>query len=80
MVNLEYKKGYNEGKYFKNMQNNQFLKVKNNLLVSEKDFMELKDRELKDREEKIKGEIEELFRSRLSCLKIIWIIRLKNKK
>ena len=80
MVNLEYKKGYNEGKYFKNMQNNQFLKVKNNLLESEKDFMELKDRELKDREEKIKGEIEELFRSRLSCLKIIWIIRLKNKK
>ena len=80
MVNLEYKKGYNEGKYFKNMQNNQFLKVKNNLLESEKDFMELKDRELKDTEEKIKGEIEELFRSRLSCLKIIWIIRLKNKK
>ena len=80
MVNLEYKKGYNEGKYFKNMQNDQFLKVKNSLLESEKDFMELKDRELKDREEKIKGEIEELFRSRLSCLKIIWIIRLKNKK
>ena len=62
------------------MQNDQFLKVKNSLLESEKDFMELKDRELKDREEKIKGEIEELFRSRLSCLKIIWIIRLKNKK
>ena len=80
MVNLEYKKGYNEGKYFKNMQNDQFLKVKNSLLESEKDFMELKDRELKDTEEKIKGEIEELFRSRLSCLKIIWIIRLKNKK
>ena len=45
----------------KNMQNNQFLKVKNSLLGLEKEFMELKDRELKDREEKIKREIEELF-------------------
>ena len=46
---------------FKNMRNNQFLKVKNNLLELEKDFMKLKDRELKDREEKIKREIGELF-------------------
>ena len=41
-------------KYLKNMLNNQFLKVKNSLLVLEKDFMELQDRELKDREKKLK--------------------------
>ena len=38
------------------MQKNQFLKVKNNLLELEKDFIELKDKEVK-----IKREIEELF-------------------
>ena len=43
------------------MQNYQFLKVKNSLLEEEKDFIELNDRELKDRIEKIKREIEELF-------------------
>ena len=31
------------------MQNNLFLKAKNNILELEKDFMELKERELKDR-------------------------------
>ena len=41
-------------KYLKNMLNNQFW-------GSEKDFMELKYRELKDREEKINRETEELF-------------------
>ena len=43
------------------MQNNQYLKVKNSLLELKKDFIELKDRELKDREVKMKSEIEELF-------------------
>ena len=43
------------------MQKNQFLKVKNSLLELEKDFLELKDRELKNREVKIKRDIEELF-------------------
>ena len=43
------------------MQNNQFLKVKNSLLELEKNFMELKGRELKDSEEKIKREIENLY-------------------
>ena len=43
------------------MRKNQFLKVKNNLLESEKDFIELKDRALKDRDVKIKGVIEELL-------------------
>ena len=43
------------------MRKNQFLNVKNNLLELEKDFIKLKDKELKDREVKIKREIEELF-------------------
>ena len=34
------------------MQNYQFLKVKNSLSELEKDIMELKDREQKDRKEK----------------------------
>ena len=32
------------------MQNIQFLKVKNGILILEKDFQEMKDKELKDRE------------------------------
>ena len=40
---------------------NQFLKVKSSLLESETHFIELKDRELKEREVKIKREREELF-------------------
>ena len=40
------------------MRKNQFLKVKNSLIELERDFIELKDREFKDREVK---EIEELF-------------------
>ena len=43
------------------MENNQFLKVKNSLLELEKDFIKSKDRELKDREVKIKKEMEELL-------------------
>ena len=43
------------------MLNNQFLNAKNSLLELEKDFLELKDRKLKDTEEKTKTEIEELF-------------------
>ena len=47
------------------MLSNQFLKIKNSFLEPEKDFMELKDRELKDGEE--------LFIRQLLCLKIVWI-------
>ena len=47
------------------MLNNHILKVKSSLLDLEKDFKELKDEELKDREEKIKREIEELFYKRI---------------
>ena len=43
------------------MRKNQFLKVKNSLLELEKDFTELKDRELKVKEVSIKREIEKLF-------------------
>ena len=43
------------------MQKNQFLKVKNGLSELERDFIELKDSELKEREVKIKRKIEELF-------------------
>ena len=43
------------------MLKNQFLKVKNSLLVLEKDFIELNNREQKDRKVKIKREIEKLF-------------------
>ena len=53
MENLDYKNKNIEKKYLENMQNNQLLKVKNSLLELGKKFKELKDRELKDREEKI---------------------------
>ena len=52
MENQNYKNENIERKYFKNLRKNQFLKVKNSLLELEKDFIELKDRELKDREVK----------------------------
>ena len=61
MQNLDYKNKNIERKYFKNMQNNQFLKVKNSLLALEQDFKILKDKKLKDRKDKIKREIEKLF-------------------
>ena len=59
--NRNYKNENIEGKYLNNIEKKQFLKVKNSILVLEKDFTGLKDRELKDREVKIKREIEELF-------------------
>ena len=50
------------------MRKAQFLKVKNSLLKLEKDFKELKDRELKDREANIKIKMKDLFLNRLLCL------------
>ena len=50
MEKVDYKNENVERKYLKDMRNNQFLKVKNSLLELEKDFVELKDRELNDRE------------------------------
>ena len=62
MENLNYKNVNIEKKYLKTIQKNQFLlKVKNIFLELEKDFIILKDRELKYREVKTKIEIEELF-------------------
>ena len=68
MENLNYKNENIERKYLKNKRKNQFLTVNNSLLELEKDFIELKDRSLKDRVVKIKREIEELFLNRLLCL------------
>ena len=59
---LEYIRMRNiEVKYLENMRDYQFLKVKNSLLELEKDVKELRGRELKDRKEKIKREMGELF-------------------
>ena len=58
MKNPNYKNKNIEEKYLNNMQKNQFLNVKNSLLELEKDFIELKDRVLKNSDVKIKGEIE----------------------
>ena len=54
MENLDYKNKNVDRRYLNNLQNNQFLKVKNTVLELEKGFMELDDRKLKDREEKLR--------------------------
>ena len=56
MKNPNYKNENIDRKYLNNMRRNQFLKIKNSLLELEKGFIELKDRELR-----IKREIEKLF-------------------
>ena len=61
MENSNYKNQNIERKFLKFIQKNQFLKVKNSILELEKDFIELKDRDLKDREVKIERKIEEIF-------------------
>ena len=60
MENLNYKNENMERKY--SLWKNQFLKLKNTLLALEKDFIELKDSELKDRAVKIKRETELFFK------------------
>ena len=60
MKDLNYKNENTEIKYLNNVRENRFLKLKNNLLDL-KDFIELKDRESKDREVKIQRKIKELF-------------------
>ena len=61
------------------MLNKQSLKVKNSLLELKKQFIGLKERQLKDREEKVKGEIRELIYNPIIVLKMIWT-SLKKKK
>ena len=53
MVNRNYKNKNNERKYLKIMQKTQFLKFKNSLFEFERDFIDLEDIQLKDREIKI---------------------------
>ena len=60
MENPSFKNENIERKSLNNMAKNQFLKVKNSILELEKYFIELKNRELEDREVKIKRETEEL--------------------
>ena len=52
MKNLNYNNKNIERKCLEHIRKNQFLKVNNSVLELEKDFIELKDRELKGREEK----------------------------
>ena len=64
MENLKYSNNKNENnadKYLNSSRRSRFLKVKDNLLELENDFISLKDGELKDRELKIKKGIEALF-------------------
>ena len=56
MENPCYKSENIERKYLNNMRKNKFLKVKNSLLELENYFIKFKDREIK-----LKREIEELF-------------------
>ena len=49
MKNLNYNNKNIERKCLENIRKNQFLKVNNSVLELEKDFIELKDRELKGR-------------------------------
>ena len=57
MESLNYENKNIERRYLKYMPKKQFSKVKNKHLELQKDFIKLKDRELKDREVKIKREI-----------------------
>ena len=62
MKNQDYQDENIERRYLReNMQNYQFLKVKNSLLEFEKDFIQLKDRKSKIRKEKLKRDIKGLF-------------------
>ena len=61
MQKWNYNNENNERKHLNIMQKNQMLRVKNSLLDLEIDIIDLKDIGLRDREIKIKREIEELF-------------------
>ena len=59
-----YKNENTETKYLNNIRKNRTLKVKNSLLELKKDFKELRERELRDREIKIRKD----FLNQLFCL------------
>ena len=65
--NPNYKNENIERKYLNNIEKNQFLKVKNSLLELEKDFIELKDKELNNRDVKIEREMEEVLLNQILC-------------
>ena len=68
MENSNYKNKNLEIKYLNNIPKDRLLKVNNSILELEKDLIELKYRELKDIEVKIKTELEKLFLNQLLCL------------
>ena len=70
MEHQDYKKESIEKRYLHNMQNNQFLKVKNSLLELEKYFTELTDTELKDRKEEKLKKTEKLFNKPIIVTKV----------
>ena len=61
MENSNYKNENSETKYLNNMWKDQFLKVKNSLLELVKDFIEFKDRKLKDRSKNKKRDRRAIF-------------------
>ena len=62
--NQNYKNKNTETKYLNNIRKSRTLKVKNSLLELKKDFKELRDRELRDIEIKIRKD----FLNQLFCL------------
>ena len=63
LTDQNYKNEHNEIKYLNNIPKNRILKAKNGLLELGKDFIELRDREIK-----IGKELEELFLNKLTYL------------
>ena len=61
MENSNHKNERIEAKYLNNVRKDKFLMLKNSLLKLENRFIELKVRQLKERETKIKREIEFVF-------------------
>ena len=61
MENSNHKNESIEAKYLKNVRKDKFLMLKNSLLKLENRFIELKVRQLKERETKIKRETEVVF-------------------
>ena len=68
MNHQNYNNKHTQIKYLINILKTRILKVINSLLELEKDFKKLKDKELNDREIKIKKETEELSLNQLTYL------------
>ena len=70
MEHQDYKNESIEKRYLDNMQNKQFLKLKNSLLELEKYFTEWTDTELKDRKEEKLKKTERLFNKPIIVTKV----------